>query len=211
MRKSIYLIRHGESEFNAKKIVQGHLDTFLTERGASQARYAGEYLKGKNIKKIVSSDLTRAKQTAQIIGEVIGLEVSTDSRIREMKFGVWEGMSYEYIHKNHMKDFYNWLSNPVKYPIPKQEDVVSFEWRLKSFLEDIKKCREESILVVGHGGSIQGILCIAFGVSMENLWRMRHDNTGISLIESVKGNLNVKFVNISFHLEKFEEKSIVML
>ncbi|MEZ0323249.1 MAG: histidine phosphatase family protein [Hydrogenothermaceae bacterium] len=211
MRKYIYLMRHGESEYNAKKIVQGHIDTSLTEIGFKQAKLAGEFLKDKNIKKIISSDLKRAYQTAKTVSEILGLPVITDHRIREMHFGTWEGMSYDYIYQNHIEDFHNWLSNPVKYPLPKQESVENFEKRLKLFLEDISNHDEDTILVVGHGGSIHGLLCISFGIPFENLWKFKHNNTGISLIEVRDRKFEVKFVNMSYHLEKIEEKSIVIL
>lgn len=211
MRKKIYLMRHGESHYNAKKIVQGHIDTELTEKGVLQAKYAGEFLKDKNIGKIISSDLKRAFQTAITVSEILNVPVEVDKRIREMHFGSWEGMSYDYIYKNHLEYFYKWLSNPVKHPLPKQEDINHFTDRLHSFLTDIKNKKEENILVVGHGGSVQGLICIAMELGMENLWKFKHNNTGISLIEATKEMLNVRFINMSYHLEKIEESSIVML
>ncbi|WP_297890125.1 histidine phosphatase family protein [Sulfurihydrogenibium sp.] len=200
--KHIYLCRHGESEYNAKKIVQGHIDTELTEKGKNQAKALGEFLKDKGIKKIISSDLKRAYQTAKIVGKILGLEVHKDERIREMHFGTWEGLSYDWIYQNAKEHFYNWLSNPVKHPLPKQEDPFHFEKRLKIFLEDIKKYPDDSILVVGHGGSIQGLLCIAMGLGIDCLWKFRHDNTGLSLIISNKSKDEVKFINLSTHAEK---------
>lgn len=211
MRKHIFLMRHGESEYNAKKMVQGHIDTSLTEKGILQAKYAGEFLKGSNIKKVISSDLKRAHQTALTVAEVLKVPVVVDSRIREMHFGTWEGLSYDHIYKNHLEDFYNWLANPVKHPLPKQEDINHFEKRLRSFLEDIRNHDEDNILVVGHGGSVQGLLCIAMELGMENLWKFKHNNTGISLIETAGKTLSVRFINMSYHLEKIEENNIVML
>lgn len=204
-------MRHGESEYNLRKIVQGHIDTNLTEKGILQAKHAGEFLKSYRIEKIVSSDLKRAHQTALTIGEILQVPVVLDRRIREMHFGTWEGLSYEHIYINHLQYFYNWLSNPVKYPLPKQEKISSFERRLNSFLMDIHKYEEENILVVGHGGSIQGLICIAMKLGMENLWKFKHNNTGISLIESSNKSLSVRFINMSFHIEKIRDDSIVML
>lgn len=202
MTKNIYLCRHGESEYNAKKIVQGHIDTNLTEKGINQAKALGEFLKDKDIQKIISSDLKRAYQTAKIVGDLLGLEVYKDERIREMHFGTWEGLSYDWIYQNAKEHFYNWLSNPVKHPLPKQEDILHFENRLRIFLEDIKKLPEKNILVVGHGGSIQGLICITLGLPIDCLWKFKHDNTGLSLIVSNNSKDEVKFINISFHTEK---------
>ncbi len=200
--KHIYLCRHGESEYNAKKIVQGHIDTQLTEKGINQAKFLGEFLKDKKIQKIISSDLKRAYQTASVVGEILGLPVQKDERIREMHFGTWEGLSYDWIYQNAKEHFYNWLSNPVKHPLPKQEDPFHFEKRLKLFLEDIKNLPEENILVIGHGGSIQGLICIVMNLGIECLWKFKHDNTGLSLIVSNNKKDEVKFINLSYHCEK---------
>ena len=200
--KYIYLCRHGESEYNAKKIVQGHIDTQLTEKGINQAKALAEFLKDKNIQKIVSSDLKRAYQTAKTVADTLNLQVNVDERIREMHFGTWEGLSYDWIYQNAKDHFYNWLSNPVKHPLPKQEDPYHFEKRLRLFWEDIKKSKEQNILIVGHGGSIQGLLCIVMNLGIECLWKFRHDNTGLSLIISNNSKDEVKFINLSFHTEK---------
>ena len=200
--KHIYLCRHGESEFNAKKIVQGHIDTDLTENGINQAKKLGQYLKNKGIKKIVSSDLKRAFKTAKVVAEILEVKHEVDQRIREMHFGSWEGLSYDWIYQNAKQHFDNWLANPVKHPLPKQENIESFEKRLKLFYEEVKNLVEDSILVVGHGGSIQGLLCIAMNLSMDHLWKFRHDNTGLSLILYDGSNSNVKFINMVYHLNK---------
>lgn len=196
--KNIFLCRHGETEFNLKKIVQGHIDTDLTPKGIIQARLVAEKLKDFNIQKIYSSDLKRAYQTATIIADILNLDVEIDKRIREMHFGEYEGKPHSQIDKN---IFQNWLENPVKNPLPKQEDIYSFEKRLRDFLEDIINIEEENILVVGHGGSIHGFICIAYGFSFEKLWRFRHNNTGITLLQHINGNLNIKFINYSEHLD----------
>ena len=203
MLKRLFLCRHGESEYNAKKIIQGHIDTFLTPKGIFQARLAGEILKRFPIEKIYTSDLRRAYQTATIIGDILGIEVIVDERIREMNFGQWEGRAYDDIYKNHIEDWSNWLKNPVACPLPSQEEFHKFEERLRGFLEDIKMKDEENVLIVGHGGSIQGIICMETCIGFENIWGLRHTNTGISCIEYTKeGNAFIKFLNYCEHLDE---------
>jgi len=207
--KNLYLCRHGESEYNEKRIIQGHIDTFLTPKGTFQARLAGEHLKKYKIDKIYTSDLRRAYQTATVIGDILGIEPIVDKRIREMSFGQWEGKAYETIYKDHIEDWNNWLKNPVACPLPSQEDFLEFGKRLKDFLSYIKTEKEENILVVGHGGSIQGIICIEMGLGFENIWALRHDNTGISCISYENKNPYLKFLNNSEHL--YEVKTIKTL
>jgi len=202
MLKNLYLVRHGESEYNAKKIIQGHIDTFLTPKGIFQARLAGEQLKKYNIEKIYTSDLRRAYQTATVIGDILGIEPIVDERIREMHFGKWEGLAYEIIYENHIESWHSWLKNPVACPLPTQEDFEEFEKRLKDFINEIKSKNEENILIVGHGGSIQGIICMETGIGFENIWGLRHANTGISCIKYSKKDVILKFLNSSEHLEE---------
>ncbi len=207
MVKNLFLVRHGESEYNAKRIIQGHIDTDLTPRGIVQARLAGEELKNFPIEKIYTSDLRRAYRTAYVIGDILGIEPIIDERLREMNFGEWEGLAYEYIYQNHIEDFHNWLKNPVACPLPSQEDIKEFESRIKDFLQEIKKQKEENILIVAHGGSIQGIICIACELGLEHIWGLRHTNTGISHVK-LYNNIpaELKFLNYSKHLEKLQEQ-----
>lgn len=200
--KNIFLIRHGQSEYNAKKIIQGHIDTALTPLGFVQARLAGEALKKHNIQKIISSDLRRAYQTATVIGDVLDLPVEVDERIREMHFGEWEGRTYEHIYANNFEDFKNWLKSPVACPLPSQEDINEFTDRLNSFLNYILNLQEKNIAVVGHGGSIQGIICLACNIGIENIWGLMHNNTGISLIKLNERHCGeIKFLNDSEHID----------
>ena len=205
--KRIILVRHGESEYNAKRIVQGHIDTDLTPAGVVQARLAAEYLKGNfQIDKIYSSDLRRAYRTAVIISDILELPVIKDQRIREMNFGQWEGRTYEHIFQTDYETFQKWLQNPVACPLPSQEEISQFKNRLESFYQDILKEEANNILVVGHGGSIQGLLCIACGMGMENLWALKHSNTGISVIEVANPTVSIKMINSTSHLDSYKQK-----
>ncbi len=211
MGKTVFLCRHGESEYNAKRIIQGHIDTDLTPKGIVQARLAGEELRKYPIEKIYTSDLRRAYRTAYVIGDTLGIEPVIDKRLREMHFGQWEGLTYEHIYQNHVEDFHNWLKNPVACPLPSQEDIKEFEARIKDFLEDILSSEEENILVVAHGGSIQGIICIACGLGLEHLWGLKHTNTGISCIKLHHNKpAEIVFLNYNAHLESLEADNPVL-
>ncbi|WP_456402006.1 histidine phosphatase family protein [Persephonella sp.] len=208
MRKNLIFCRHGESEFNAKRIIQGHIDTDLTPKGIVQAKLAGEELKKFRIEKIYCSDLRRAKRTADIIGDVLDITPLIDKRIREMSFGEWEGRTYEYIYENDLDTFHGWLKNPVACPLPSQEDIKSFKARLNSFLNDVLSVKEKNILIVAHGGSIQGMICILTGLGFEHLWALKHTNTGISIVDVNSSKNRLKVLNFSNHLEAVENPLI---
>jgi len=201
--KNIIFVRHGESEYNAKRIIQGHIDTDLTHAGIVQARLTAQALMNFSIERIFSSDLRRAYKTAMIIGDVLNIPVEKDFRIREMRFGQWEGRSYNQIFKTEYQEFRNWLKNPVAFPLPSQEEITEFGNRLLSFYRDIINLKEKNILVVAHGGSIQGILCIACGIGMENLWALKHSNTGITILQVKNETVSIKLLNSTAHLEAY--------
>ena len=88
MSRRLIMMRHGETTYNATRRMQGQLDTQLSDAGISQAHAAAEWVKDMGIVKIVSSDLSRASTTAEIVGEKLGLEVELDPRLRETHLGL---------------------------------------------------------------------------------------------------------------------------
>ena len=89
--KTVYLIRHGETDHNADGRAMGQMDIPLNARGHEQARQTAEFLRLYPIERIVSSDLGRASGTAQPLADALGLDVETDARLRELSFGILEG------------------------------------------------------------------------------------------------------------------------
>ena len=87
------MLRHGETDHNAARIWQGHLDTPLSERGQQQADAVGPAIAALSPDRIVSSDLTRARLTAQSVGRACGIPVQLDPRFREIDVGAWQGLS----------------------------------------------------------------------------------------------------------------------
>ena len=93
MSRRLILIRHGQTTYNASGRMQGHLDTELSDVGYEQARAAARLLRDQDVVKIVASDLQRARETARVVAESLGLDFSTDPRLRETNLGQWQGKS----------------------------------------------------------------------------------------------------------------------
>lgn len=91
--RRVIVLRHGETDHNAARIWQGHLDTPLSERGVEQADAVGPALAALSPDRIVSSDLTRARLTAESVGRACGIRVELDQRLREIDVGAWQGLS----------------------------------------------------------------------------------------------------------------------
>jgi len=201
MNKNIYLLRHAQSEYNEKGIFQGRLDSDLTPLGFVQARLSAQEFLGKEIEVIYSSPQRRAYKTALTIADLLGLEVIVDERIREMSFGNYEGKKFWDLVEEEGHIFRAWLSNPVRNPLPTQENMEDFSKRVKSFLEDVINGPYKNLLVVAHGGTLHAMVCLATGLGLENIWNIHMDNTGFTLLSYNSGRFELKYLNRLCHRE----------
>ena len=123
MTRRLLLIRHGQTTYNATGRMQGHLDTELSEVGYAQARAAAELLEDKEITAIVASDLIRARDTADVIGRQLGIEVGVDKRLRETHLGDWQGMTSAEVDEQYPGARALWRHDPTWAP-PQGESRV---------------------------------------------------------------------------------------
>lgn len=201
MNKKLYLLRHAQSEYNEKGIFQGRLDSDLTPLGFVQARLSAQELLDKDIEVIYSSPQRRAYKTALTIADLLGLEVIVDERIREMSFGSYEGKRFWELVEEEGHLFKAWLSNPVKNPLPTQENMEDFRKRVESFLEDVIKGPYKNLLIVAHGGTLHAMVCLATGLGLENLWNIHMDNASLTLLSYNSGKFELKYLNRLCHRE----------
>lgn len=156
--KKIYFVRHGQTDYNLKEIIQGAVDIELNETGIKQAYDAKEKLKNIHFDKIYSSPLKRAKKTADIISEKRDVKVEVEDRLREICFGINEGNKYgTYDYKG----FWNY-NNPHLYP--EAENVRDFLKRVSDFLDTLKNIDAENILLVAHGGVSKAVTAYFKGI-----------------------------------------------
>ncbi|MGE7694726.1 histidine phosphatase family protein [Lysinibacillus sp. NPDC094177] len=156
MNQTLYLLRHGETEFNTQGRYQGELDSPLTEMGVHQVQQNAQMLKSlignSNEWKIFSSPLGRAMQSTEIICETIGYDlknVKKDDRLTEVAVGQWAGLTTKEIESSwpnlfHNTDVYNWYFNA-----PNGEAYDSVVNRLSAWLEDIQHIPK--VIVISHG------------------------------------------------------------
>ena len=186
----LYLLRHGETDFNAKGLLQGWIDEPLNSAGIAVARATRDGLKRAGIQfdRVYSSTLKRAIETATIIcGECVSLTL--DPRLRELSFGAYEGLCYPN------------LSCPI--PCPGGESLEDLENRVQAFFEDLLQTKipqDETILLSTHGMTIRAILKI-FGYYPTVLDVPAHDNCGISILQTdgFKHRVSLVQANILFY------------
>lgn len=161
---TIYLVRHGETEWNIARRLQGHKNSNLTEKGKQQARELGEYLKNIHFDAAFSSDLGRARETAELITLSKKIAVQTTQSLRERSFGPQEGMLFEEANRKvqHLLDRFEKLTDEEKYRFKFAEDQESDEElarRLATYLREIAVAHPgKTVLAVSHGGIIRSFL-----------------------------------------------------
>ncbi|MGX4762197.1 histidine phosphatase family protein [Corynebacterium minutissimum] len=167
MTRRLLLIRHGQTTYNATGRMQGHLDTELSEVGLSQARAAADLLVDKQITAIVSSDLIRARDTAAVIGEKLGIEVDVDKRLRETHLGDWQGMTSVEVDEQYPGARAIWRHDPTWAP-PQGESRVDVATRARPVIDELMRAHPEwdegAVLVVAHGGAISALTCHLLGL-----------------------------------------------
>jgi broad specificity phosphatase PhoE len=167
----ITVVRHGETEWNERRIIQGHTNSSLTQTGREQARALGETLRELGFDYIVTSDLDRAQETALIVGEVLGLRSETDPLLRERSYGEYEGRPSEELSSNVTGIKESVMVNPDARP-PGGESFRDVVARARRFLQRAdEEWPETRLLVVTHGGMVQALRAATSARPLEGtLW-----------------------------------------
>ena len=180
----LILVRHGVTEWNKSLRYQGHSDIPLSEIGRGQAKALSERLAKAKIDAFYASDLSRAKETAEIIASPHHEEVKLMSQYRETKFGEWEGLTYNEIIEKFPREMADWRVNPTVTRIPGGETLNEVAQRCMSGINEIKAEHEQqTVLLVAHGGIIRIIISSLIGINLNEYWKIQQDNTALNIIE----------------------------
>ena len=167
MSRRLIMMRHGETTYNATRRMQGQLDTQLSDAGISQAHAAAEWVKDMGIVKIVSSDLSRASTTAEIVGEKLGLEVELDPRLRETHLGQWQGMTHVEVDGSFVGARAAWRHDPSWAPPGGGESRLGVAERARPVVDKLLQWDGwdgAAVLFVAHGGTISALTSNLLGL-----------------------------------------------
>jgi len=137
MITTIYMVRHGETPWNVEGRYQGQLDPPLTEKGLRQAQATASELAPLGFDAIYSSDLTRARQTAQALAAETGLPIQFDPRLREIHQGEWQGVLIGDIRKRWPDEIHGWENDPWRHHPPGGESLQQQQTRVFAAFDDI--------------------------------------------------------------------------
>jgi probable phosphoglycerate mutase len=180
----LILIRHGETDWNVERRWQGQADVPLNARGRRQAAQVAQSLADVGITAIVSSDLSRAAETAQALAYATGLSVHYDPRLREICQGEWEGQSIEKIQANYSEQLRQRNENPAAIAAPGGETATQVLERLLDAVEEIRQdYPDATVAVVSHGYALALLTAHYRHIPIEKAWDLIPANGGWQELE----------------------------
>lgn len=198
----LLLARHGETDWNRERRVQGHTDIPLNDEGRRQARKLAVRLEAFEIHAIEASGLARAAETARIVGEALRLTPRLSPAWREIGLGVLEGRDAPGAHK----DFGELVSAAARQATPLGEGAetfAAFEARIVAGYERLGRAHAgRTVLVVSHGGTLKTLIAHLLGLPATHVDRLSlRNNAGLSVIDFRHGRPQLALLNDARHLE----------
>jgi broad specificity phosphatase PhoE len=188
-------MRHGETDWNRDRRVMSHLPIGLNAKGVAQCEALAQALRSAGIRRIVSSPLARARESADIVAGEIGVPVEDDPGLSEVNFGAWAGHEYDDLVDR--PDFQAYAQDPVGTPPPGGEALAAVQHR---GIEAIGRALDAEVggrvLVVSHGDLIRSLLCHLLAVDLVEYRRFTVDNCSVSAVDLRDGRVSVRFVNV---------------
>jgi broad specificity phosphatase PhoE len=189
---TVYLARHGESDWNAANRFQGHADRPLTELGRRQAIELADALEARApLSAIYTSPLQRAMETASIVGARLGLEPAAVDDLREVDVGGWSGLSRTEVEERFPEGFGRWLDGGEGW-----EDGETYAQMAERVLRALRQIADShpggEVLVVSHGGPIRAIHAAAAGMDVHAYRRLNRveGNAGVSRVAVEEGGIS---------------------
>ena len=213
MPTTVYLIRHGATEGDDVKRYKGSIDVPLSEAGIQQMQEAASFIRscietdaagrannylrdihsseGKGVDgdslgldAVYTSDLQRARKSAEVLGNAFSLDPIAMPELRERHFGIWEGMTFNEIKEKYPAEFSAWANDPLVYSPINGESTVSVRDRSIAAIEKIAEEHSNSnVAVVAHGGVIRVALCHYLGAPLSHIFRIEQDFAAVNIIE----------------------------
>lgn len=209
MHTEIFLVRHGETEWNSEGIFRGQSDIPLNHNGLKQAEATGSYLQKIDFAAVYCSPLSRARQTADAICLDRKITPTELKAFNDISFGPWEGKSYKELSSLHPEQMKIWQEHPHLHTLPGAETLDEVKHRAFSELERLAgKNRGKSVAIISHRVILKLLVLAALNLGSEAFWKIKQDTCCINIFEytSDKGFIIVR-VNETCHLQPLEETS----
>lgn len=180
----VYLVRHGETVWNAARRIQGQSDSPLTEKGEQQAQQVGERVKSLGITHVIASDLGRARRTAEIIADACGCTVTLDARLRELNMGCLEQRPLDGLTEEEEHWRKTLVDGTTAGRIPGGESMAEMATRMHEALNALLELPAGSRpLIVSHGMALGVLVSTILGLPAHAERRLRLRNCSISRVD----------------------------
>ena len=180
----LWLVRHGQTDWNLEGRYQGQSDIALNSTGLSQAYALAERLDGWVFNAIYSSDLQRARQTAEVLADRLGLPVNEDARLREICQGEWEGMRLSELRQIFAENLAENEKDPLHARAPGGESTLEVAERVGRAVDEIAAAYPQSrVLVISHGFAVATLICRARQIPLAEVYAHIPENASYAVVE----------------------------
>jgi probable phosphoglycerate mutase len=198
----IFLIRHGETDYNLKGIIQGSgIDSSLNETGLMQAHAFFDHYKKIPFDLVISSALNRTQQTLAPFRE-LGIPIEQYAELNEINWGIHEGRERDLqMIENYQRVVDKWQSGAYHHKVENGESAFELSVRLKRFIHILSQKTERNILVCSHGRALRCLMCLLRDEELSEMEKHGHANTGLFLIRKKEDKFKVVIENDISHLK----------
>ena len=203
----LLVIRHGETDWNRQHRFQGQIDVPLNDMGLAQAERLSQRLVDEPVDVLISSDLQRARSTADAVAQVRGLQPVVEPLWREQGFGVLEGLDVPTIRSRHADLWSSWTRHDADYALPGGESNATFHARVMRALQAVLAAHAgRRVVVITHGGVLDMLWRTANALPLHGARVCDIPNTGINRLRWHDGQLQVVQWADAEHLDGLPEQ-----
>ncbi len=198
----VFLVRHGQTDWNRERRFQGHIDIELNTQGQNEAERLGLRLEVEGIAAIYTSDLVRAEATAQPLARRVKLPIVALPGLKERHYGIFEGLTPREIALRHPREHGCWSSYDPGFVIPEGESQDGFRDRILAAIDAlIERHRGEEILIVTHGGALDMVYRRCLGLPWNAPRTCPVPNAALNLLATREEKVQIRSWADTLHLE----------
>ncbi|MDZ7860417.1 MAG: histidine phosphatase family protein [Candidatus Krumholzibacteriota bacterium] len=177
----LYFIRHGQTDWNREKRVMGRLKVPVNKTGGEEARRTAEFLSDEGIEIIYSGTLKRTRQTADILSDVLRVNIREDPRLDESSFENWVGKTYKDLKDD--PDFKLYTEKPTRSAFSEHEDIEGITKRAVEFIDDLSLKEEGRAAIVSHSDIIKPVITTFLKMDLDMMHRITIANASVTLVD----------------------------
>jgi phosphoserine phosphatase len=198
----IYIVRHGETEWNREEVFRGKKDIPLNKTGKMQAQKTAAYFADKEIQSIFSSPLSRSLDMAGTIADKLKVPLITKEEFNDMSFGKWEGLSLADVEKGYPRELTIWREWPQKFRVTGAENLTRVRKRIIVGLRDALESGHSNVVIVTHRVICKVMMLHLLGIANEHFWKIKISPAAISLLTKEDRLFRLDFMNETCHLNE---------